>query len=143
MSDHMELIHTAENEPRFNMPYTPAIKTAGGLVHLSGVTAAPVYHTHPHIAAEFDDIPGDPADQARMALTGLKSVLEAAGGTLGDIVEITRFIVDLDANQDAINRVLGEAFGSHRPASTTVEVVRLATDPRLVVELRAVAVVPG
>ncbi len=39
--------------------------------------------------------------------------------------------------------MLGEAFGAHRPASTTVEVVRLATDPRLVLELKAVAVLPG
>jgi hypothetical protein len=33
-------------------------------------------------------------------------------------------------------------MGDHRPASTTVEVTRLATDPRLVLELRAVAVAP-
>ena len=53
-----------------------------------------------------------------------------------------RFIVDLDRNQDAINRVMASQLGQHRPASTTVEVVRLATDPRLVLELQAVAVVP-
>ena len=37
---------------------------------------------------------------------------------------------------------MGRAFGAHRPVSTTVEVARLATDPRLVIELAAVAVVP-
>ena len=55
---------------------------------------------------------------------------------------MTRYIVNIADNQDAINRVLGQAMGNHRPASTTVEVVRLATDPRLVLELRAVAAVP-
>jgi hypothetical protein len=34
-------------------------------------------------------------------------------------------------------------MGSHRAVSTTVEVTRLATDPRLVVELAAIAVVAG
>jgi hypothetical protein len=34
-------------------------------------------------------------------------------------------------------------LGDHRSASTSVEVVRLATDPRLVLELQAIAVVPG
>ncbi len=137
-----EVIHTAENDARFNMPYAPAIKvTSGSIVFLAGVTAAPVYHSHPHIAEEFDDIPLDPADQARMAVEALQGILAAAGGTLHDIVEITRYIKDVARNQDAINQVLGRAFGHHRPASTTVEVVRLATDPRLVLELRAVAAI--
>jgi enamine deaminase RidA (YjgF/YER057c/UK114 family) len=137
-----QVIHTAENEPRFNMPYAPAIKvTSGSIMFLAGVTAAPVYHSHPHIASEFDDIPLDPGEQAAMAVEALRGIMQAAGGSLTDIVEITRYIKDIHDNQDAINAVLGRAFGDHRPASTTVEVVRLATDPRLVLELRAVAVV--
>jgi hypothetical protein len=40
------------------------------------------------------------------------------------------------------SRRLARYFGEHRPTSTTVEVVRLATDPHLVLELTAVAVVP-
>jgi len=141
MKEHLERIETGENEPRFNMPYTPAIKTRGGsIVHLAGVTAAPVYHSHPHLSAEFDEIPLDPGRQAELAVGALETVLAAAGGDLGDVVEVTRYIVDIERNQDAINRALGRAFGDHRPASTTVEVVRLATDPRLVLELKAVAV---
>jgi enamine deaminase RidA (YjgF/YER057c/UK114 family) len=58
------------------------------------------------------------------------------------VVQLIRFIVDLDLNQDAINRVMAEHLGEHRAASTTVEVVQLATDPRLVLELQAIAVVP-
>ncbi len=137
-----EVIHTAANEPRFNMPYAPAIKvTSGSIVFLAGITAAPVYHSHPHVAAEFDDIPADPGKQAALAVEALERVLEAAGGSLSDVVEVTRYIKDIAENQDAINRVLGAAFGENRPASTTVEVVRLATDPRLVLELRAVAAI--
>lgn len=137
-----EVVHTADNHPRYNMPYAPAIKVmSGSIVFCAGITAAPVYHSHPHIAAEFDDIPLNPAEQAKMALASLAQVLAAAGGSLTDVVEITRYIKDIADNQDAINRVLSEAFGDHRPASTTVEVMRLATDPRLVLELRAVAAI--
>lgn len=144
MSDLFEYIHTGENEPRFNMPYTPAIKITGGsVIYLAGVTAAPVYHTHPHIAAEFDDIPLDPEEQAAMCVENLRAVVEAAGGSLGTIVEVTRYMVDQAKNQDGVNRAMGRAFGEHRPASTSVEIVRLATDPRLILELKAVAVVPG
>lgn len=138
----VEHIHTGENDPKWNMPYTPALKVTGGsLVFASGVTAAPIYHSHPHQPSEFADIPDDPGEQAEMAMENLKTVLEASGGTLTDIVQLIRFMVDQERNQDAINRVMGRYLGEHRSASTSVEVVRLATDPRLVLELQAIAVV--
>jgi len=138
----VEHIHTAGNDPKWNMPYIPAIKVTGGsLVFASGVTAAPIYHSHPHDPAELADIPDDPAEQAAMTMENLKTVLEASGGRLSDIVQLIRFMVDQDRNQDAINRVMARYLGDHRSASTSVEVVRLATDPRLVLELQAIAVV--
>ena len=50
------------DRPDVMMPYSPAIKVTGGsILFFAGVTAAPVYHSHPHIAAEFDSIPPDMA----------------------------------------------------------------------------------
>ena len=143
MSHHYERLHLEENDPKWNMPYTPAIKIhSGKTVYISGVTAAPVYHSHPHIPAEFDQIPEDAGQQTEMTMENLLRVLKAAGGQLTDIVRVTRFMVDQEKNQDAINKVMGRYFGDHRPTSTSVEIVRLATDPRLVLEIEAVAVVP-
>jgi 2-iminobutanoate/2-iminopropanoate deaminase len=143
MSDHFELIHTEENDPKWNMPYTPAIKVhSGKTVYLAGVTAAPVYHSHPHIPAEFDQIPEDAERQTEMAMENVRKVLKAAGGELTDIVQLFCFMVDQKKNQNAIYRVMAKHFGDHRPTTTSVEIVRLATDPRLVLELAAVAVVP-
>lgn len=142
MSNHFELIHTEENDPAYNMPYTPAIKVrSGATVYVAGVTAAPVYHHHPHIKSDFENIPTDPSEQTRMAMENLLGILKAAGGDLTDIVQLFRFIRDIDKNQDAINKVMGMYMGEHRATSTTVEVTRLATDERLVVELAAIAVV--
>ena len=46
--------------PDLWMPYAPAIKVRGGTtVYLAGVTAAPVYHHHPHRPEEFDAMPSD------------------------------------------------------------------------------------
>ena len=70
-------------------------------------------------------------------------MVEAAGGQLTDIIQVTRFVRDVGANQDAINVVMNRYWGpDHRPASTTVEIVRLATDPRFILEVEAVAVLP-
>jgi enamine deaminase RidA (YjgF/YER057c/UK114 family) len=85
----------------------------------------------------------DAGRQAEMTMDNVRQVLRAAGGDLSEIVQLFRFIVDMETHQDAINRVMARYFGEHRPTTTTVEVVRLATDPRLVLEITAVAVVPA
>lgn len=126
-----------------NLPFTPAIKVRGGnIVFLSGITGAPVPHSHPHIPAEFDHLDFDAAAQTEAVMERLQETLRAAGGELIDVVQVTRFIVDIGANQDAVNKVMNRYWGNHRPASTSVEIVRLATDPRFSLEVEAVAVIP-
>lgn len=140
---HLEVVHSVSNPDEYKMPYAPAIKVhSGKTVYVAGVTAAPVYHHHPHIPSEFDDIPEDAAEQARMTMENLRDCLRAAGGDLSHVVQMFRFIPNIHQNQDAINRVMAEYMGKHRATTTTVEVSRLATDPRLVLEIAAVAVVP-
>jgi len=142
MASHIEPNHLPGRDESLNMPYTPALKAhAGKLVFVAGTTAAPVYHQHPHRREDFDQVPDDPAEQARLTMEHLKEVLAAAGGSLQDVVVVNRYIRDVDQNQDAINRVVNQYFGDHRPTSTTVEVVRMATDPRLKLEISAIAVV--
>src|SRR6516225_3440739 len=127
--------------PDLWMPYAPAIKVKGGTtLYLAGVTAAPVYHHHPHRPEEFDAMPRDMAGQARAALENLKRGLAAVGATFADVVTADRFVTDL-SDQDALNRIWGEYFVDAKPATTTVQVVRLATDPRCLVEINAVAVI--
>ena len=118
------------DRPDVMMPYAPAIKVTGGsILFFAGVTAAPVYHSHPHIPAEFDNIPPDMATQARMTMENLKKSVEAAGGTLQNVVHCKRFLTDLDL-QDDLNKVWNEYMGAYKPTSTTVQVQRLATDRR-------------
>lgn len=133
-------VHWAD-APDMWMPYAPAIKVMGGTtVYLAGVTAAPVYHHHPHRPEEFDAMPSDMEGQARAALENLKKSLESVGATFSDVVTCTRYLTGM-SEQDALNRVWAEYFGESKPATTTVQVVRLATDPRCLIEINAVAVV--
>ncbi len=58
MPDYLETIHHPDYDPSVFSPYVPAIKVHGGrLVFVSGVTAAPVYHDHPHRPEVFDARP--------------------------------------------------------------------------------------
>jgi enamine deaminase RidA (YjgF/YER057c/UK114 family) len=83
-----------------------------------------------------------PADgieaQAHLAFQGLRSVLEAAGATLADVVELMTFHTDLQADAQAFGKVKDEYFPERYPAWTAVGVTQLAL-PGLRVEIRAVA----
>ena len=126
-------------------PFVPAIRTVSGgrLVFISGVTGAPVYHDHPHVAEVFDAVPGDIDGQVRNLFEHLDQALHAAGAQRSDVVSLTRFFTNIEDDQDVVNRVQGEWFGGHIPTSTTVEITRLATDPRLRLEIQAIAAVPA
>ena len=127
--------------PDMWMPYAPAIKVTGGsMIFCAGVTAAPVYHHHPHRPEEFDAMPDNMEDQARIALEQLNKGLSAAGASFNDVISVDRFLTDMD-EQDDLNRVWAEFFGEAKPATTTVQVVRMATDPRCKIEINAIAVV--
>ncbi|MAQ21419.1 MAG: hypothetical protein CMD52_07970 [Gammaproteobacteria bacterium] len=142
-----EYIHLPGTEPSAgaNMPFTSAIQVrSGNIVFLSGTVGAPSPHSHPHIPSEFDHLDFSPEAQTIRVMESVKAAVEAAGGQLTDIVRVTRFVRNVGENQDAINRVMNRYWGpGHRPASTTVEIVRLATDPRFILEVEAIAVLPN
>jgi enamine deaminase RidA (YjgF/YER057c/UK114 family) len=140
MAKTIEHVHW-RNAPDMWMPYAPAIKVNGGTtVFLAGVTAAPVYHHHPHRPEEFNTMPADMAGQTRAALENLKKSLQSVGAGFADIVTANRFVTDL-SDQDSMNKVWAEYFGEAKPTTTTVQVVQLATDPRCLIEINAVAVI--
>lgn len=125
-------------------PYVPAIRvSAGALVFVSGVTAAPPYHDHPHRPETFDAVPLDMDSQVELLFTHLDQALRAAGCGREHVVSLNRFFTDVRQDQDVVNRYQGQWFGGHVPTSTSVEVVSLATDPRLRLEISAVAVAPA
>lgn len=144
MSDrrpHIESVHLDGYDPSINMPYVPAIRVlSGSIVFIAGVTAAPVYHDHPHQPEVFESIPHDAETQARLTFAHLDEVLTAAGCDRSDLVSLTRFFTNVEEDQNAINRIQSEWLAGHLPTSVSVEVSRLATDPRLRLEIQGIAV---
>ena len=139
MTKELAVVHHRDRRTDVHMPYAPGILVARGrFVFLSGVTAAPVYHSHPHREEEFD-LPDSMREQARLTMENLKKTLEAAGCTLRDLVSATRYLTTVE-EQDDLNRVWADYLGGHLPTTTTVEVSRLATHARCKVEISAIAV---
>jgi 2-iminobutanoate/2-iminopropanoate deaminase len=82
----------------------------------------------------------DVVAQAGQVFENMRAVLAAAGCGFEAVVKVTVFLTDID-DRPKINPVRQEVFGSARPASTLVEVSRLAIDGAKI-EVEAVAVVP-
>ena len=83
--------------------------------------------------------PNDFAAQAERAFANVRNVVEAAGGSISDIVKITAFLTDR-GHFPTYNRIRERFFGSDFPASTSVVVKELA-DPSFLLEIEAIAVV--
>jgi 2-iminobutanoate/2-iminopropanoate deaminase len=83
---------------------------------------------------------GDVVAQARQVFANVGAVLGAAGAGFADVVKVTVFLLDVD-DRAAVNEVRQEVFGGTRPASTLVEVSRLAV-PGARIEVEAVALLP-
>jgi len=140
MAKDVRPVHHADRRRDVMMPYAPGLLVRrGSLLFLSGVTAAPVYHSHPHRDEEFD-LPSNMREQATLAMENLKKTIEAGGGSLADVVSATRYLTDVK-EQDDLNRVWASYLGHHVPTTTTVEVSRLATHPRCKIEISVIAVV--
>lgn len=135
-----EVVHHEGYDPKVNSLFVPAIRV-GDLAFVSGLTAAPTYHDHPHRPEDFDGIPADAEGQARRLFDNMDTVLRALGAPRDHVVRLDRFFTDVGRDQDVVNALQGEFFGGHLPTSTSVEVRRLATDPRLVLEINLIAVV--
>ena len=82
---------------------------------------------------------GDVSLQSESVLEHVKSVVEEAGGGMEDIVKVTVFITDMGL-YDRIHEDRRRYFEEPYPASSMVEVSALI-DPRLLIEIEAVAVV--
>jgi len=76
------------------------------------------------------------AEQARVALTNAKNVVEAGGLTLDDVLKVTVFIRDM-GEFAAINEVYRTFFTGEPPARSVVEVSGLPKDVLVEVEMIA------
>jgi enamine deaminase RidA (YjgF/YER057c/UK114 family) len=86
-------------------------------------------------------IPEGTVEQFRVALASVDACLRHAGASVAHVVKVTIFMTDI-SERKLINPLRIEYFGENRPASTLVEVSQLV-DPRLTVEIEAIAYIDG
>jgi 2-iminobutanoate/2-iminopropanoate deaminase len=109
-------------------PYSQAV-VVNGMVFTSGQIA---------LTPNGEMLVGDVKAQTKQVLKNLRAVLEEAGSSLGDVIKTTIFLDSMD-HFAIVNEIYAEAFGSHKPARSTVAVKTLPKNA--LVEIDAVALV--
>ena len=112
-------------------PYSPGTK-AGGFIYVSGTLA---------IGSKGEIVGvGDATAQTRFVIESIKSVIEAGGGTLKNVVFNQIFLKDL-ADYAAMNAVYKEYFPENPPARYCIQTPLVR--PEFLVEIATTAYVGG
>lgn len=139
-----EPIVNSDRAPRPVGAY-PHARRCGGLLFLSGVGPR---------QAGSDAIPGGPIRdergrprdydvraQTEAVIANVRAILEAAGGTLADVVDVTVFLIDMERDFAAFNEVYDRHFRAIQATRTTLAIRALPTP--IAVEFKVIATVSG
>ena len=122
-----EIIATT-NAPGAIGPYSQAVKTAGGMLFVSGQI--------PLVPATGAVVEGGIVEQTTQVLENLKAIVTAAGYTLSDVVKTTVYITNI-GDFGKVNEIYGKYFTENCPARVCVEVSKLPKD--VLVEIDVIA----
>ena len=124
----MNEIIATNNAPGAIGPYSQAVKTAGGMLFVSGQI--------PLVPATGAVVEGGIEAQTTQVLDNLKAIVAAAGYSLADVVKTTVYITDM-GNFGKVNEIYGKYFTENCPARVCVEVSKLPKD--VLVEIDVIA----
>ncbi|MBP6184744.1 MAG: RidA family protein [Saprospiraceae bacterium] len=119
----------------------PHIKRAGDFLYVSGTSSRLPDNSFAGVVVdEMGTTNLDIRAQTRAVIENIKDILASVGATLGDVVDVTTFLVNMN-DFGGYNTVYGEYFGYDGPTRTTVAVHQLP-HPHLVIEIKVVAYKP-
>ena len=135
----------AQQQPSSHIKRTnpPTLSRPTGYTHVVEVTGpVKTIYIAGQVAADKDgNVVGgtDMKAQAEQVFKNLQAALATAGATFADVVKMNTYATDL-TNIQAIRDVRARYFGDAAPASTLVQVVKLAR-PEFLLEIEVIAAV--
>ena len=121
---------TVPGVPEPSPPIFSNCLRVGDQLFISGMTAG-----RPDGSMDGGD---DAYGQSRACFEKIRHLVEAAGGTMRDVVKLTIYLTDM-ADRPALGRARGEFFQGRMPCSTLVQISGLV-HPAMLVEVEAIAI---
>ena len=112
---------------------TPAGHYSQAMVHQDIVYVAGQLPFDPQ---DPETLPDDPGKQTRNALNNVRAILEAAGSSLNQVLQMTIYVTDID-HWPAVNTAYADIMGDHKPARAVVPVRDLKSGCLLEVQVIA------
>lgn len=124
------------------LAHYPHARRVGNLLFLCGTSSR--RHDNSHVGVTIHEngkVELDIEAQTHAVIENMRDILKAAGGDLGNIVDVTTFLVEM-GDFAGYNKVYNTYFEQQTgPVRTTVAVHQLP-HPNLLIEIKAIAVLP-
>ena len=120
----MKQVVRTDNAPQPIGPYSQAIKS-GQVVFVAGQGCG-----NPQ-TGQLER--GSVEQETRRVLENIKAILEAAGGSMADVVKTTCYLADMN-DFGTVNEIYGTYFSQPAPARATVQAARLPRDARVEID---------
>ncbi len=120
----------------------PHARRVGNLLFLSGIGPREIDSKNiPGVQLNDagDIISYDIETQCRSVFKNVKLVLEDAGSSWDQIIDVTVFLTNMEDDFEVYNQVYNEYFSKNQPCRTTIEVNKLPTP--IAIELKVIATV--
>ncbi|KAL2919467.1 hypothetical protein HK105_201113 [Polyrhizophydium stewartii] len=122
----------------------PHARKAGGFIFVSGISSRRLDNTWEGVSVE--ELPDgtfklDIRAQTRAVITNIRAILNAAGAGLEHVVDLTVFLSDMEHYAE-YNKVYNEFFDAETGPTRTTVAVKQLPNPRLLIEIKAVALAP-
>ena len=119
----------------------PHARRVGDLLYLSGVGPRQAV-TNSIPGGPIHDEKGEPLDydikaQTQAVIDNIASILEEAGSSLDQVIDVTTFLVDMKRDFQGYNEVWAETLGKIGPTRTTLAIRALPTP--IAVEMKVIA----
>ena len=134
----------SENAPVAVGAY-PHARRVGDFVFLSGVgPRQPITNDIP--GGPIKDENGNPLDydiraQTEACILNIEAILKSSGAELGDIVDVTSFLINMDRDFEGYNEVYAKFFANIQATRTTLSISALPTP--IAVEMKVIANLGG
>eukprot|EP00002_Diphylleia_rotans_P016420 TRINITY_DN3194_c0_g1_i1.p1 TRINITY_DN3194_c0_g1~~TRINITY_DN3194_c0_g1_i1.p1 ORF type:complete len:146 (-),score=37.72 TRINITY_DN3194_c0_g1_i1:77-514(-) len=124
------------------LAHYPHMRRAGDFLYVSGISSRRLDNSYAGVTELSDgSFTMDIREQTKAVLENIDIILHSANASLKNVVDVTVFLVDMN-DYKAFNEVYNTFFEAETGPSRTTVAVRQLPSPKLLIEIKAVALAP-